>query len=384
MSLPVLRALLVTAALSCSTAALAAGPNWSTALPADAVASQIEGTGVKLVVVSAGAGSSEATAAVLDALRKAPAVALAMPADGLGDVSKLDDASIVAKAKSLPVGHVAIVRVFDGKDGAKSAVVTLYTTAGATVSAFSGATDAPLVARQTSGAGMSGAAGAVVEGVVGGASADREARVKQFEERAIWMQGYAAVDARSGRVVSTWSVPMKGKYGEPFRGAAFYDYVGKPEFAATYRKRQTTRGAIWGGSAAVLGGGAAYWLLAMKEEATTYGGRGTPCWGLLDDDYEPTTEWRTCKKEIAAHNAVVNVVGVTLVSVGTVGVLVPLFIDPHPAKTNERERMVDEYNDALAKELGLTAAAAPPPRPRLAAGAWATAEGGGVTLAGEF
>lgn len=383
MPIPSFRAL-VLAALLLPSAALAATGSWSDALPADAVASHFEGSKLRVVVVPAGTGATDAAAALSASVRKAPSVQVAMGSESLGDVSSLDDAAIVAKAKALPVDLVAVVRVFDGKEGAKSAVVTLYTPQGATVSAFSAGTDAPLAAKNTAGAGVGGTAGAVLGDVLAGTNADRETRIKQFEERGIWMQGYAAVDSSSGRVVSTWSVPMKGKYGEALVGREFYEYVGKPDLAALYKKRQTTRNIIAASSAVVLAGGAAYWGLSLQETAATYKGQGSPCWEFLDQDYNATDEFRSCKKEIDAHNAAVTLVGGSLVGVGSVGLMVPLFMSPHPIKPNERSRLVDEYNQALVKELGLSARADAPVEPRVAASAWAGPDGGGVTLAGEF
>jgi hypothetical protein len=381
------RTLALVALLALPGTALCASADWGVALPADAVASYFEGQNLRVLVVPAGADAKAAASALTAAVAKAPAVALAMPADGLGDVSALDDAAIVAKANTMPIDLVAIGRVFAGKDGTSSLVVTIYMRGGAAISAFSAATNAPLVAKKAGApatGGMAGGSASVVDGVVGGNTIGREAAIKAFEERAVWMQGYAAVDSGTGRIVSTWSVPMQGKYGEALKGAKFYEYVGKPEYAATYKKRQLTRGVLFAAGAAVAAGGGAYWGAGLQETAESYKGQGSPCWGLLDGDYEETPEYRTCAKKITDANKTVTMVAGTLVGLGTVTLIVPFFIDAHPVKSNERSRLVDEYNDALKKELGLASFGAAPSAPQYAAGAWATPSGGGVTLSGEF
>jgi hypothetical protein len=376
------RALVLAALLALPSAALGAGADWGAALPADAVASYFEGANLRVLVVPAGADAKAAAAALGDAVRKAPAVALAMPADALGDVSALDDAAIVAKAGSLPIDLVAVARVFPGKDGTSSLVVTLYAKSGSAMSAFSAATNAPLVAKKAGGGvsgGMAGASSGVVDGVVGGNATGREAAVKAFEERAVWMQGWAAVDSGTGRIVSTWSVPMQGKYGEALKGAKFYEYIGKADYAATYKKRQLIRGLVGAGGVAVGIAGGAYWG-ANATDPYMEGG----CDKFYDEDYFETDASDACYARAEEKNTMTALIGGGLIGVGTITFLAPFLIDPHPVKTNERSRLVDEYNDALAKELGLASLGAERSAPVFAAGGWATPDGGGVTLAGEF
>lgn len=390
--MPAFRTMLLMFLLGASKEALAAStPNWATALPAPAVATYVEGTGVRVMVVPGGTGAADASSALAAALRGSASVSLTLPADSLGDVSKLDDAAIVAKGKGMPVDLIAITRVFPGKNGVSTAVVTFYRTSGEVASAFTAATDAPLVAKaaKVDGSGAAGSmVGGVVDGVVGGNQGDREARIKEFQERAIYMQGWASVDSRSGRVVSTWSVPMKGKYGEMLRGPAFYDYVGKPDDAKTYRSRQRTRGILGAtGGALVLGGGA-YALLGQQQDPYSPSVDTGPCKQYTDEKGHIDDGFTTCSDAIRNDNDNVVIAGEIVMIVGSVVLFAPLFIAPDPHKTNERERMVDEYNEALMKELGLdTVSSIEADRPAIAevsAGGWVAPGGGGVMLSGRF
>lgn len=375
---------------SASVAFAASAPGWSASMPAPAVGSYLEGSGLRVIVVAGGTGSGDATAALATSLRSTSSVTLTMPADSLGDVSKLDDAAIIAKAKSMPVDLIAITRVFPGNNGASTAVVTFYRTSGEVASAFTAATNAPLVAKAAT-TGDSGAAstmvGGVVSGVVSGNQADLEARIKEFQERAVYMQGWSSVDSRSGRVVSTWSVPMQGTYGEALRGPAFYDYIGRPDDAATYRSRQLTRGLVALGGVALLGGGTAYLITGLQRVPNELDGTDQVCGEALGSGSGGLAEFNECRQEIVDANTPVQIVGYSLVGIGGLTLLAPLFISPDPHKTNERERMVDEFNEALMKELGLDTLAARDDRPAIAevrAGGWASPTGGGLVVAGKF
>ena len=47
------------------------------------------------------------------------------------------------------------------------------------------------------------------------------------------------------------------------------------------------------------------------------------------------------------------IVGGTVASLGYVGLMVPLFINPNPTTPNERLKMTDDFNANLRKELGI-------------------------------
>lgn len=359
--------LVVCAALFAPLSAFAA--DWSKALPAPAVESYLSGEGVKVLVAAAGGDAAErdaAAKALTDALRASKRVKLVLPDDALGDLSALDDAAIVAKAKAQPVDQVFVARVFPGDAGAWSAVVTMYAKDGTTIEAFTGGTSDPLAARATgggatAGAGLSTVAVGAIQSAGAGLAKDRQAAVDEFEKRAIYAENWAAVDARNGQVVSTWTNMYKGKYKEPLPGAKLYEYIGRDDLAKKYRGRSALNAGLFlGGLGGIVGG--SVWL---AQGAFFYpDDPESECYEFIeyDDDYNDvyTAEYDACASKVKAANqagraasGTAKIGGITLLSAGTVAMMVPLFHKAHPVSAPELRQMVDEYNADLKKELGL-------------------------------
>lgn len=103
---------------------------WVDTFPGDKAASYLpKGDNTSVIVVAAGGhAEAEMAADTLEkALRSTGHFKLVMNDDVLADNAEVDDETIVQKAKHLPVGHVAVVRVFDAGEGQPpSAVVTIY------------------------------------------------------------------------------------------------------------------------------------------------------------------------------------------------------------------------------------------------------------------
>lgn len=339
---------LFASALALSPAAAWAA-DWSATFPADAVDSHLDGSDLKLVVVAGGATADDltaATGALADALRNAGRVQVVMDATAIGDTAGLDDKAIVAKAGNLPVDQVVIVRVFPGKAGASSAVVTAYAKDGAAKGGFSAGTDAPLAAKAGGGGAKVGMdPGAAVSAVTRGGNDELQGKFDEYMERRVWFQGMAAVSAQTGAVMSTWSVPYKGKYQEPLAGAKFYDYVGEDEIAKTVRTRRWIRGGVGLASTGLMVGGL-WGLLAGIEDSPS-----DDCW--MEDDPEDEADceddYDDDQEEYAKKMRNLGI----LSGIGFVGIYVPLFIKADPTPVSERYRMADEYNRKLREELGL-------------------------------
>jgi hypothetical protein len=325
--------------------------DWSGTFPADAVDTHLEGSDLKLVVVAGGDTTEDltaATAALADALRNAGKVQVVMDGSAIGDTAGLDDKTIVGKAENLPADQVVIVRVFPGKGDQFSAVVTAYAKDGSAKGGFSASTDKPLSSK-AGGGGGGGAVGmdpgAAVSAVTRGNTDELQAQFDEYLERRVWFQGMAAVSAQNGAVMSTWSVPYKGKYKEPLPGVKFYEYVGEPEIAKTVRTRQWVRRGIGVGSTALMVGG--LWGLSKNIDGLSSPG----CWAEDDPEEQEDCEDDYEEEEEAYARKMRNLA--ILSGVGFVGVYVPLFIKTDPTPVSERYRMADEYNKALREELGL-------------------------------
>lgn len=330
--------------------------DWSGTFPADAVDSHLDGSDLKLVVVAGGDASEDLTAAtdaLAAALRNAGKVQVVMDATAIGDTAGLDDKTIVGKAENLPVDQVVIVRVFPGKADQFSAVVTAYAKDGSAKGGFSASSDKPLEGKAGGGSSVGAMdPGAAVSAVTRGSNDELQAQFDEYLERRVWFQGMAAVSAQTGAVMSTWSVPYKGKYKEPLPGAKFYDYVGEPDIAKTVRTRKWVRGGVGLASTGLLVGGMTGLLRAAVSED---GFPDDDCWEIdneaeqeeceddYDDDYADAEEEQKKK---------VRNMGI-LTGIGFVGIYVPLFIKADPTPVSERYRMADEYNKKLREELGL-------------------------------
>lgn len=315
---PVLATLLALGALSMP--AVASAAEWGEILPVDAVESYLAGDELTVMVVAAGAEAEcdNAAQALTAALNKGARAKVVMSADSLGDVSALADDEIVTKANKLPVDLVAVVRVFPAGDDAYSLVTTLYDKAGEVSAAFTATSDEALVAQAGgAGSGVTTAASEAVSSVSGTLAVNQEEARQEYEERVIWFQGMATIDADTGQILSTWSVPYKGKYKEPLKGASFYSYMGHDDLAAQYKKRNTIRWGIVGGGLVLSGVGG---MMMMQDL------------GSLDSSNMQ--------------------LGTGLLTVGILAVGGANFFNPNPVDPPTAYRLADEFNDELAEELG--------------------------------
>jgi len=302
---------------------------WEDTFAVEAVDSWMDGEGLSLVLVNAGADEAlaEAGTALAAALRETSSVKVVMDASALGDVSALGDAEIVEKAASLPVDQIAVLRVFPAGEGQSSAVVTLYDKSGAAVGGFSANSGEPLGAKE---ADTASAAASAVSAVTQ-TDTDLKAQIDEYLDRRVWFQGMAGIDSGTGQVVSTWSVPYKGRYQEKMTKPELYEYVGADEALAFYKKRLKTRRIMGFSSLGILAVGSIYHL----------------------QNYEDPFERYSNYDAISAANADVARKVVPLYVIGGLGLLIPPFISLDKTEQSERYQMVDEFNKELRVELGL-------------------------------
>ncbi|MBT3223880.1 MAG: hypothetical protein HN348_32835, partial [Proteobacteria bacterium] len=343
-----------------STTAFAA--DWSNSLPAQAVDSYLHQDGLRILVAAAGAGDVERDAAVSmleEALRDASRAKLVMSDDALGDISSLDDAAIVEKAGKMPVDAIAVVRVFPAGNDEHSAVITIYELDGSVAVAFTAATNEPLVAQSgQAGEGVSVKAASAVSDIANNTGAEQEGAQQQYEERFVWFQGMASVSVESGAILSTWSVPYKGKYKEPLNGAHFYSYIDQDDLAKKYKKRLATRLGVAAVGIAAVAGGTVYALIPGKSDEYGISSFDNMVPGLI----------------VAGTGAVVMAGAVYL-------------INPHPVDVSARYRMADEFNQSLRNELGMSAnlpSNLQKPAVTMALAPWATPDSAGGIVAFNF
>lgn len=351
-------------------------------MPPSSVTTYLSGSALRILVAASGGDATErnlAAQSLIATLRTDSNVKLVVDSSALGDLSTLDDAAIVAKAKAQPVDQVFIVRVFPGSGSNWSAVVTMYTLDGTSIGGFSGGTDFPLAsATAYPSAGMSNAAAAAVASVTGNAGHTSEEALKEFQEKAVWFQEWAAVN-QYGSVVSTWSVPMGGRYGEPLTGKKFYAWINEDALVEQYKKKANVKYAIMGASLVPITVGTV-WLTGIKDTLYTHPSCGER--NVRDPVYMECME--VLNDEIKSNNTRVEVIGSTVGGIGLITFLIAGSIDPNPLPPNERVRAADEYNEKLRNSLGLpspTASNMPVQVPvQAVVSGWVTGDGGGVTL----
>ena len=344
---------------------LAAAPRvqaWEETFSTEAVAPHATGS---LIVVPAGQGDAleeakRAAAALVGALQEQPGVELVMDSAILGEsVSALDDEAIVARASgksdskiNLPLTTVIIVRAFAGAQrDAYSLVVSWYDReSGAARYALSVKPGDPLPAPP--GGASSGVSRATQEAVAqreGASPVDRPApisnqeAIRAYERRYVWFEDWVGVDARSGALVAHWTQPYKGKFKEPLEGEEFYEEIGQQELASQYATTSNIRtGVLLGGGLLTLAG-----VGAMILPVAGVGQEDCDSLGFLSDEYTQ------CQDENTDTTLTWLVGGAVVASVGSIGMLVASWINPHPVEPHEARQLAGEHNDRLRDELEL-------------------------------
>ena len=338
---------------------------WKQTFVPPSVQTYLEGEDLKILVVAAGdagGGLAEATLALEEALRTGGRVSLVMNADALGEVSKLDDQAIVAKAAGLPVSVVAIIRVFPSGSSA-TAVVTFYDKLGKVIIAFTAQRGTPLAARSTeaaAGEGVGTRAAKTVGTVLKEQKTAGAGAVEEYQKSHLWFAEGAAVHPYTGRVMATWSILYRGKYKQPIEWVDFYETVGRKDLADQYKNGVAVRtGLVIGG---VVVGLAGTGLMFIPLRSTG------------EDQFDDDMTWMY--------------IGGGVMLAGSRVALFGAYYDPQPVGASEARRLADEYNQRLMKDLGLSpgevAAPAPMRQPSVGVSPFIAPGGGGLMLGVEF
>lgn len=353
--------------------------DWTKTLPQNAVQGYVVGQGQRIVVVAAGGEAVDreaATAALITALRGGPAVSLVMDDASLGDVSALDDATIVQKAKNLPVDQVHVVRVFPAGGGVMSVVVTMYDKQGAVLGGFNADTAAPLKA---AGGGTQSGVSAVTAAAVSTTNlktgADLEASMKEFRESFVWVEEVKIAYSTGG--VSSQHNLKRGEYGEPLTRVEFFNVIGREDLAELEAEANKLA------TVAIGYGLLAGFLIPTASMAPLL--FLIPCdqsGGVFGDDRASCTQNRKL-----VGTSVIVAMGVGGVASGvkasrTVKKGRSLDLPTNP----EMLKLADEYNEQLQQELGIPDSAFKPQSYSLTVTptAWAAPGNVGIGLSGEF
>ncbi|MCC6809251.1 MAG: hypothetical protein IT381_17620 [Deltaproteobacteria bacterium] len=372
---------LILTALFAAAPAPAAG--WPQTFSADALATHLTGTGLRVVVITAGSDSPDAKAAssALEAALKATKkTRVVVSSASLGKFTDMDDEAIVKKVDKLPLDLVITVRTFDSDDGA-TVIVTIYDKSAEVLSAFSAEKGKRIAARSedtapvetskasrtikkvidSSGGVSGGTASAKSPPPSGGAitgSGAFEAPVDTgndaYDTKYIGFEQWIGINGY-GQVVASWSQPYQGKYRRQLSNAEFYEIVERQDLADRYKAKQRLRLGL--GLGAGLGGFVVgttimtIGVVQMLGAARSLYGSGT-C--LRYNIPTLTNMTPGC----AAYDSSGGGLGLGLVVTGSIlGVagivtgMVAMFMNPHPVKPHEAYALADQYNKRLRDRI---------------------------------
>ncbi len=331
-----------------------AADTWTDSFPAAATASYLRSSDKTLFVAAAGAATADrtqATEALVAALRGAPAPRTVFTAESLGAVDDLDDVAICKKASHLPVDLLAIVRVFPGGGGSSTAVVTFLSKACEPLTAMSAARGTAIAAAagneaRSPGRGVSAEAAQAVETTHQEHTAAKERRAEapaeaQYRNRQIGFQDWIGVN-QYGAVVASWSQPFQGSPANPLSVTEFFDAVDRPDLAASSRRRSTVKWSLVAAGAATATVGAVYVLLGGDSA------------GKCDTAYTTTSSgYSTCLDQATASDTKRLTTGLVISGIGTAVLVAALFIPTNPASPQEAYDMAQRHNRKLRESLGL-------------------------------
>ncbi len=316
--------------------------DWTATFAPDAVNSYVTKDGLKYVVVAGGNGgkSVEAAAKGLAAALRKGSASLVMDDSALGNVKGLDDDSIVAKAKKLPVDRITVVRVFPGGQGKPdTAVVTTHDKAsGEVVWAITGTAGKAVEAKQLEGVAggvTSNASDAVNQVTQSNTRALKKAR-EEYAKRFVWFQDMVGVNQYGG-IVAHWSNAYQGKYRKVLSSEEFYRAVDRPDLAEQYASNHSQQ--VWAGtmmSVGLLGviGGGTWWLVEG-----------------IDSSYDANAS--TTVPMIVTGASAALMIGGIVISPSKV----------QPVTPSEARELADKHNQKLKHKLGLPEDYSPFPQP---------------------
>jgi hypothetical protein len=167
--------------------------------------------------------------------------------------------------------------------------------------------------------------------------------LEQYEERYIWAEDFPVVYGDRHHVATTIGTFFyQGKYRKPLAGADLYDAIDRPDLAATYRQRATGKYLLCGAGLALIVGGGAYAIANFSS--------APPDLNLPPAQFAQQAQAASDAAREAA------LIGIAISSGGVVLLMVGALLDVDPLNASEARRLVDEYDQRLKGELGLTAA----------------------------
>jgi len=194
---------------------------------------------------------------------------------------------------------------------------------------------------------------------------------RQYELNYIGVAGAFTTNSETGAMQPAGVLAWRGIYGKPLPGADFYDAVGRPDLAASYRSRSHLRTALAVPGLTIAVGGTVAMFTGLEMLATSKPGSNGRMKTALN----------------------VFLAGCIAEPLGGVLALPAMAVNPDPVSVPEILQLADEHNRALRESLGLPvsdeemdapARATATPAPKLALGIQLAPGGAGLSLTTTF
>jgi hypothetical protein len=168
----------------------------------------------------------------------------------------------------------------------------------------------------------------------------------------------------------------EGKPGNPLEGVDFYEKVGRKDLAEAYKSKTTTKMELEAIGSAAMVLGLVYAVISFDSTESC-------------KVSTPTMHYGDCWDQQLPHDKVPQgFVGVGVALAGAGLLTWGLLLNPHPSDALQARQLVDDYNDRLRNELGLSVPQGPSPAEapevHLTLAPIINRSGGGVTLGVSF
>lgn len=313
---------LTAALLLAASPALAAG--WDNSFSAGLVRGVVS-PGEAVMVVRAGPPSDDLTAAATSLINALKAAGAAPLDDSLlGDVSALDDASLVKKAVAAGAAAVAAVHVSDGK-----AQVAFYGKDGAPRGTLTAQRAPDAAAEPAQPQAQPAPAQQPAPPLQPPRAPSRDTRAAQFEQQFVGFGKYTQLTWNGPQEVFG---PYQGQSHRPLSMPEFFEVVGRHDLSQSYQSREDTRDTL------VIGGGVVI-LLSLVTAAALISSANDASSGSSRD----------------ARVTGGVVAGVAGTALGGGLVAAGYLVQPMPISDAEAMELAKQYDEQLKKRLNLGA-----------------------------
>lgn len=315
---------------------LFASEEWERSFSPEIVATYLPSGKEKMLLVGAGERNPKMIAmikALAQALKGTGKAAMLMDDSPLGDISAMDDASVVKKCSRFPVTLIIVARYFK-----PSAVVTLYRPTGEVLNAFS-VERGELLSPYETNIVEGGVSQSVLDAVSAAVKKDEKEPETFYDRELLWFWEWK--DGLSpGPDPDTDREPRIGKYKKALTWDVFFRKVGREDLAIEFDRREKAKKGLFIGGLS----------LAVVGAVFVVAGASVQTWKNDSRDYyrfnETTLAW---EKQAEDPLGPYFWSGLAMTITGTASWITGVLLNKNPATGKEVADMARAYNRELKK-----------------------------------